>query len=64
MNNLIRNYEIILKELTKNCHHIESFKQKSVPKLSNLYTSPNKNRVIKLQKSSPKQHGKKEIHFK
>ena len=28
------------------------------------YTSPNKKRVIKLQKNSTKQHEKKEIHFK
>ena len=36
MNSLVQNYEIILKELTKNCHHIESFKQVRAPKLSNL----------------------------
>lgn len=36
MNNLIQNYKIILKELTKNCSHIISFKQIKHPKLSNL----------------------------
>jgi hypothetical protein len=36
MNNLIQNYEIILKALQKNCSHIESFKQIKTPKLSNL----------------------------
>jgi hypothetical protein len=36
MNNLTQNYEIILKELTKTCSHIESFSQVRQPKLSNL----------------------------
>ena len=36
MNNLIQNYEIILKELTKTCSHIESFSQVRQPKLSSL----------------------------
>ena len=36
MNNLIQNYEIILKTLQKNCSHITSFKQIKTPKLSNL----------------------------
>ena len=35
MNNLIQNYGIILKELTKTCSHIESFFQIRKPKLSN-----------------------------
>lgn len=36
MNNLIQNYEIILKELTKTCGHIESKRQIRTPKLSDL----------------------------
>lgn len=36
MNNLIQNYKIILKELTNNCSHIESYKQIRIPKLSDL----------------------------
>jgi hypothetical protein len=36
MNNLIQNYEIILKELTNTCKHIESTKQIRIPKLSDL----------------------------
>ena len=36
MNNLIQNYEIILKELTNTCGHIQSTKQIRVPKLSDL----------------------------
>ena len=36
MNNLIQNYEIILKELTNTCKHIEATKQIRVPKLSDL----------------------------
>ena len=36
MNNLVQNYEIILKVLQTNCIHIESFKQIKTPKLSNL----------------------------
>jgi hypothetical protein len=36
MNNLIQNYEIILKTLQENCSHITSFKQIRQPKLSNL----------------------------
>jgi len=36
MNNLVQNYKIILKELTKNCSNIESFTQIRQPKLSNL----------------------------
>lgn len=36
MNNLIQNYEIILKELTKTCSHIEMNYQIRVPKLSDL----------------------------
>lgn len=36
MNNLIQNYKIILKELTNNCNHIESYKQIRTPKLSDL----------------------------
>jgi len=36
MNNLIQNYEIILKTLKENCSHISSFKQIRTPKLSNL----------------------------
>ena len=36
MNNLIQNYEIILKELTKTCKHITSNKQIRLPKLSDL----------------------------
>ena len=36
MNNLIQNYKIILKELTKTRSHIESFSQIRQPKLSNL----------------------------
>lgn len=36
MNNLIQNYKIILKELTKTCKHIVSNKQIRIPKLSNL----------------------------
>lgn len=36
MNNLIQNHEIILKELTNTCKHIESTKLIRVPKLSDL----------------------------
>jgi hypothetical protein len=36
MNNLIRNYEIILKELKNTCSHIDSIRQIRVPKLSDL----------------------------
>jgi len=36
MNNLIQNYKIILKELTKTCSHIESTQSIRVPKLSDL----------------------------
>jgi hypothetical protein len=36
MNNLIQNYEIILKTLQENCPHITSFKQIKTPKLSGL----------------------------
>ncbi|KAA6334643.1 hypothetical protein EZS27_017065 [termite gut metagenome] len=36
MNNLIQNYELILKELTNICSHITSFKQIRQPKLSDL----------------------------
>lgn len=36
MNNLVQNYKIILKELTKNCSNIESFTQIRQPKLSNI----------------------------
>ncbi|KAA6299820.1 MAG: hypothetical protein EZS26_004041, partial [Candidatus Ordinivivax streblomastigis] len=36
MSNLIQNYELILKELTKICSHITSFKQIRQPKLSDL----------------------------
>ena len=36
MNNLIQNYEIILKELTKTCKHITSNKQIRLPKSSDL----------------------------
>ncbi|KAA6314145.1 hypothetical protein EZS27_035193 [termite gut metagenome] len=36
MNNLIQNYELILKKLTKICFHITSFKQIRPPKLSDL----------------------------
>ncbi|KAA6326018.1 hypothetical protein EZS27_024829 [termite gut metagenome] len=36
MNNLIQNYELILRELTKICSHITSFKQIRQPKLSDL----------------------------
>ena len=36
MNNLIQNYKIILKELTKTCKHITSNKQIRLPKLSDL----------------------------
>lgn len=36
MNNLIQNYEIILRELTKTCGHIESKHQIRTPKLSDL----------------------------
>ncbi len=36
MNNLIQNYTIILKELTKTCHHIKTLKQIRKPKLSDL----------------------------
>ena len=36
MNNLIQNYEIILKELTNTCGHITTSKQIRVPKLSDL----------------------------
>ena len=36
MNNLIQNYEIILKELTNTCGHIKTSKQVRVPKLSDL----------------------------
>jgi hypothetical protein len=39
MNNLVRNYKIILKELTKTCSHIERFSQVRQPKLSNLELS-------------------------
>ena len=35
-NNLIQNYEIILKELTNTCGHIKTSKQVRVPKLSDL----------------------------
>jgi hypothetical protein len=36
MNNLLQNYEIILKVLQENCSHIKSFSQVRQPKLSNL----------------------------
>jgi hypothetical protein len=36
MNNLIQNYEIILKELKNTCGHIESKHQIRIPKLSDL----------------------------
>ena len=36
MNNLIQNYEIILKELTATCKHIKSNKQIRLPKMSDL----------------------------
>ncbi|MCS3869525.1 hypothetical protein J3D55_002441 [Chryseobacterium ginsenosidimutans] len=36
MHNLIQNYEIILKELTKSCGDIQSIKQIRVPKRSDL----------------------------
>ena len=36
MNNLIQNYEIILKELTKTCEHIVSSKKIRLPKMSDL----------------------------
>ncbi len=36
MNNLIQNYKIILKELTKTCSHIKTSKQIRIPKLSDL----------------------------
>ena len=36
MNNLIQNYEIILKELTKTCRHITTNKQIRLPKMSDL----------------------------
>ncbi len=36
MNNLIQNYEIILKELKNTCGHIQTSKQIRVPKLSDL----------------------------
>ena len=36
MNNLIQNYELILKTLQENCSNITSFKQIRTPKLSNL----------------------------
>lgn len=36
MNNLIQNYEIILKELTYTCRHITSSKQIRLPKMSDL----------------------------
>lgn len=36
MNNLIQNYKIILKELTKTCNHIKSYRQVRIPKLSDL----------------------------
>ncbi|KAA6318101.1 hypothetical protein EZS27_031845 [termite gut metagenome] len=36
MNNLLQNYELILKELTKICSHITSFKQIRQPKSSDL----------------------------
>ena len=36
MNNLIENYEIILKHLRITCSDIPSFYQKRIPKLSNL----------------------------
>jgi hypothetical protein len=39
MNNLIQNYEIILKTLQENCSHITSFKQIRQAKLSNLELS-------------------------
>jgi hypothetical protein len=36
MNNLLQNYEIILKVMQENCSNIASFKQVKTPKLSNL----------------------------
>jgi hypothetical protein len=36
MNNLIQNYEVILKTLQENCSNITSFQQIKTPKLSNL----------------------------
>ena len=36
MNNLIQNYEIILKELTKTCKHITTNRQIRLPKMSDL----------------------------
>ena len=36
MNNLIQNYKIILKELTKNCNHIKTNRQIRLPKMSDL----------------------------
>ncbi len=36
MNNLIQNYKIILKELTRTCKYIETTKQIRLPKLSDL----------------------------
>ena len=36
MNNLIQNYKIILKELTKTCNHITSSKKIRLPKMSDL----------------------------
>lgn len=36
MNNLIQNYEIILKELTATCKHSKSNKQIRLPKMSDL----------------------------
>jgi hypothetical protein len=36
MNNLIQNYEVILKTLQENRSNITSFKQIRIPKLSNL----------------------------
>lgn len=36
MNNLIQNYEIILKELTNTCKHIKTNKQIRLPKMSDL----------------------------
>jgi hypothetical protein len=32
----MQNYKIILKVMKENCSHIESFKQKKTPKLSDL----------------------------
>lgn len=36
MNNLIQNYKIILKELTRTCNHIKTNKQIRLPKMSDL----------------------------